>query len=319
MEAELKQKVDELFHSIGKYRKSSEFLELLNFCRKFHYLSPYNAMLVQIQRPGARLVLTAAKWKSSYNIGVKQTARPLMILIPFGPVDFVFDLDDTEGDSKGLIPDSVLQPFKTKGKVSSKIVECLLKNLKYYGIRLEFVEFGNQQQARIERLKVQSTNKTSIYHKKAFYEIALPEYYLISINKNCTKEEVFAALVHELAHFFCQHLLPVTDTWWKYRNRDKNEKEFEAETIAWLVCERIGIVNPSASYLSGYLNSNNQVPNISIECILKATLAIEGLLEPQRIEDGLLAKKDEEVKKLLREIKKNNVSLTSPPLLFDNI
>ena len=83
MESELKQKVDELFHSIGKYRKSSEFLELLNFCRKFHYLSPYNAMLVQIQRPGARLVLTAGKWKSSYNIGVKQAARPLMILIPF--------------------------------------------------------------------------------------------------------------------------------------------------------------------------------------------------------------------------------------------
>ena len=319
MESELKQKVDELFHSIGKYRKSSEFREFLNFCRKFHYLSPYNAMLVQIQKPGAQLVLTADKWKRNYNIEVKQTARPLMILIPFGPVDFVFDLDDTEGDSKRLIPDSVLHPFKTKGKVSSKIVECLLKNLKFYGIRLEFVEFGSQQQARIERLKATSTNKTSICHKKTFVDIELPEYYLISINKKCTTEEVFAALVHELAHFFCQHLLPVTETWWKYRNRNKNEKEFEAETIAWLVCERIGIVNPSASYLSGYLNSNSQVPNISIECILKATNAIESLLEPQRIEDGLLAKKDEVVKKQLREIKKNNVSLESPPSLFDTL
>ena len=319
MESELKLKVDELFHSIGKYRKSSDFRELINFCCKFHYLSPYNAMLVQIQRPGARLVLTAGKWQSRYNIGVKQNANPLMILIPFGPVDFVFDLDDTEGDSKGLIPDSVLQPFKTKGKVSSKIIDCLLKNLTFYGIRLEFVEFGSQQQARIERLKATSTNKTSICHKKTFVDIELPEYYLISINKNCTIEEVFAALVHELAHFFCQHLLPVTETWWKYRNRNKNEKEFEAETIAWLVCERIGIVNPSASYLSGYLNSNSQVPNISIECILKATNTIESLLEPQRIEDGLLAKKDEEVKKQLREIKKSNVSLTSPPNLFDNI
>jgi len=304
METEQKQKVDELFHSIGKYQQSSEFRELLNFCSKFHYLSPYNAMLVQIQKPGAILVLTAGKWKSSYNIGVKQTARPLMILIPFGPVDFVFDLGDTEGDSKGLIPDSVLHPFKTKGKVSTKIIECLLKNLKFYGIRLEFVEFGSQQQAQIEKLKATSTNKASIYHKNALYNIELPEYYLISINKNCTTEEVFAALVHELGHFFCQHLLPVTESWWKHRSRDKNEKEFEAETIAWLVCERIGIVNPSESYLSGYLNSNSHVPDISIECILKATNAIEGLFRPQRIEDGFLAKKDEEVKKQLREIKK---------------
>ena len=52
------------------------------------------------------------------------------------------------------------------------------------------------------------------------------------------------------------------------------------------------------------LNSNSHVPDISIECILKATNAIEGLFRPQRIEDGFLAKKDEEVKKQLREIKK---------------
>jgi len=304
MDFEPKDKIDELFHSVGKYRQSSEFRELLNFCRKFHYLSPYNAMLVQIQKPGASFVQTAGKWKSTYNVGIKQTARPLMILIPFGPVDFVFDLADIEGDSKGLIPESVLLPFKTKGEISVKIVDRLVNNLKFYGIKLEFVSFGNQQQAQIERLKFPGINKIEIKYKNILYEIALPEYFLISINSKSSKEELFAGIIHELAHFFCCHLYPVTDVWWKHRNLNHAEKEFEAETIAWLICERIGIKNPSDAYLSGYLDKNNQVPSISMECILKATNTIEALFESQRIEEGYLAKKDDKVKKQLQEMKK---------------
>ena len=127
---------------------------------------------------------------------------------------------------------------------------------------------------------------------------------MISINNQSTKEEVFAALIHELGHFFCQHLSPVNLSWWETRNLSLNEKEFEAETVGWLICERIGIVNPSAEYLSGYLDNDRHIPNISLETILKVTNTIEDLFAPQRIEDGLLAKKDEEVKKQLQAMKK---------------
>lgn len=304
MELDIKDKIDELFHSIGKYRRSSEFLELLQFCRKFHYLSAYNAMLVQMQRPGATFVHTARNWDKRFNVQVKQNANPLIILVPFGPVDFVFDIDDTEGESKKLIPESILHPFKTKGTLSSYIYSTLIDNLKFYGIKLESVTFGIQLHARIERLRAPIFNDILIKYKKVQYEIRLPEYYLISINQRSKKEEVFAALVHELAHFFCQHLKPVKEDWWKHRNLSLNEAEFEAETVAWLVCERIGIDNPSAEYLSGYLNNNSQVPNISIECILKMTNTIEALFKPLRIEEGLLAKKDKDVKRQLQELKK---------------
>lgn len=303
MEFEIKDKVDELFHSIGKYRRSSEFQVLLNFCRRFHYLSAYNAMLVQMQRPGATFVHTAGNWEKRFNIRVKQNANPLIILVPFGPVDYVFDIEDTEGESKKLIPESILRPFKTKGTLPSSTYKTLANNLKYYGIKLESVTFGSQQHARIERLDVTTYVDLPVKYKKDQYIIYLPEYYLISINNKSTKEEVFAALIHELAHFFCLHLSPVDRSWWDTRNLYLNEREFEAETVAWLICERIGIENPSAEYLSGYLDTDSQIPNISLETILKVTNTIEGLFAPQRIADGLLAKQDEEVKKQLLGIK----------------
>ncbi|MBK7442542.1 MAG: hypothetical protein IPI65_13570 [Bacteroidetes bacterium] len=43
------------------------------------------------------IVLSAEKWKK-YRRTIKKNARPLLILMPFGPVEFVYDITDTEGD-----------------------------------------------------------------------------------------------------------------------------------------------------------------------------------------------------------------------------
>ena len=87
-------------------------------------------------------------------------------------------------------------------------------------------------------------------------------------------------IFHELGHYFCGHFS------YKYKKKyipDRGAKiesvfvrEFEAETVCWLLCERQGIKNPSAAYLSGYLDNYNEIPqNISLDCILKACGRIE--------------------------------------------
>ena len=53
------------------------------------------------------------------------------------------------------------------------------------------------------------------------------------------------------------------------------EREFEAESICYLVCERAGIQNPSAAYLSDYLQRNEFIPAISFDAVLKAAGMIE--------------------------------------------
>ena len=87
--------ITRLFRDIKLYRKCSEFKKKLDFYSNFPYLGVYNAALVEQQRPGARLVLTVKKWEKLYNRRIKTNARPVIILMPFYPVDFLFDISDT--------------------------------------------------------------------------------------------------------------------------------------------------------------------------------------------------------------------------------
>ena len=52
-------------------------------------------------------------------------------------------------------------------------------------------------------------------------------------------------------------------------------REFEAESVSYIVCARLGIDNPSEEYLSGYVKNYDEIPNISLYCILKAGFLIE--------------------------------------------
>ena len=63
----------------------------------------------------------------------------------------------------------------------------------------------------------------------------------------------------------------------KRLNIPLNVIEFEAESVCWLLCERQGIKNPSAEYLSRYVDANKNIPDISLDTVLKAVNTIEQL------------------------------------------
>jgi hypothetical protein len=314
MDSEITNKIENLFDATNRYRKSAEFKELLEFCRRFHYLSAYNAMLIQIQRPGARYVNTAKWWFKNHNLRIKPIANPMIILVPFGPVAYVFDVCDLEGDNLSKLPNSILHPFRTNGSISNNKLNCLISNLKYFGIKFKYANYGNQLAAKIQFLGRSTKSEHVISNQKNTFKITLPEYYLISVKESSSNEEVFASLVHELAHFFCEHLIAPNNKWWQVRNLAHNVEEFEAETVAWIICERNGINNPSEKYLSWYLENNITIPEINLECVLKAINKIEALLLPMNIKDGLLAKKEDYVKKQIPVIKPQSSKVIEPML-----
>jgi hypothetical protein len=57
-------------------------------------------------------------------------------------------------------------------------------------------------------------------------------------------------------------------------------REFEAESVCYLLCKRLSIVNPSEQYLAGYLHE--ETPSISLDCVMKAA----GLIEQMGRERG---------------------------------
>jgi len=46
-----------------------------------------------------------------------------------------------------------------------------------------------------------------------------------------------------------------------------------------MAAERFGVSNPSAKYLSGYLEQNNEIPDISLEAVINALNSIESMLQ----------------------------------------
>lgn len=88
--------LDELVNLAFQYKSSKSCQELIRFVGRFRFYSPYNAMLVHIQMPGAQFVAPAHRWIREYGRRIKPNAHPLVILRPRGPVMFVFDVGDTE-------------------------------------------------------------------------------------------------------------------------------------------------------------------------------------------------------------------------------
>ena len=107
-----RQSLDELFTLARRYKSSKTYKELLDFIAKFRFYAPFNAMLVHIQKPGAKYVAPPHRWLADYRRRIKPEAQPLVILQPMGPVMFVFDVSDTEPE-KGAppLPPDVEHPF----------------------------------------------------------------------------------------------------------------------------------------------------------------------------------------------------------------
>lgn len=99
---------------------------------------------------------------------------------------------------------------------------------------------------------------------------------------------------HELGHLFCYHQCYDPS---KHRSLTLKEREFEAETVAWLVCKRQGIENPSEEYLASYA-PHGEIPICSTDIIMKAVTEIEKMLKQEiKIKDSLWYKEDKLLQK----------------------
>ena len=92
----VKRSLDELFTLTLQYKTSRAYYDLLQFVARFRKYSPFNAMLVHVQKPGARYVAPPNRWLRDHGRRIRPGAHPLVILQPMGPVMFVFDVSDTE-------------------------------------------------------------------------------------------------------------------------------------------------------------------------------------------------------------------------------
>ncbi len=275
-----KRALDDLFIQTRQYKSSKSYMELIAFISRFRFYSAYNAMLVHIQMPGAVFVAPAHRWLFGYGRTVIAGARPLVILQPMGPVMFVFDVADTEpGQYPKPLPKEVVKPFDIRHGTLNDELEQTIDNAKRDGIRITQQKQGSQSAGSIQKTK--TLNQTVPFkigkdEKGAPVYKNIPVYYELIINENMNRIAQYATLIHELAHLYCGHLGTVNKKWWPdRRGLSTLAEEFEAESISYLICKRMGITSSSDEYLSSYQNHNQNIPDISLELVMKVVGLIE--------------------------------------------
>ena len=278
-----KRALDELFNQTTQYRTSKAYHALLQFVARFRFYSPFNAMLVHMQMPGAVFVATPHRWLKEFGRTLKPDARPLVMLKPMGPVMFVFDVCDTDPTeySRPLPPD-VENPFSIRRGCFGNQLEQVMENAIRDGLRVTFAKSGSQSAGSIRlnpEAGARSQNFTSGYDKNRQPIVEpVPIRYDLVVSDSLAPEGRYATIVHELAHLYCGHLGSPNGKWWPNRQGlSRKLAEFEAESVAYLVCSRLGIENPSEKYLSSFVKTQDDVPRISLDCVLKATGLIESM------------------------------------------
>ena len=254
-----KSTIDELFRRSKDLKSSAKYAEAISFVSKIRTYKPFNNMLVYIQNPETTFYATVNRWKNDFGRRVREDARPMIILAPMHPVLLVYDVLDTEGDD---LPEWFEEAFDVEGYFDDNTLDRTVENcLFHYAIRVEEKEMGLLHGGTATRFDTGGHFKMKIELKhrvdiKAQYEV----------------------LCHELAHIFLGHLGSDKNRWWPSRmNLTRNQKEIEAESVAYIVCRRLGLVTRSAEYLTGYIKDENDLSRISVDLITKVAGKIEDM------------------------------------------
>lgn len=269
--------LDELFSVARSYRTSEAYHELLKFITHFRFYAPYNAMLIHVQMPGATFVAPPHRWLREYQRRIVVGARPLVILQPNGPVMFVFDVSHTEPlPGAPALPRKVERPFDVSGGSVGRQYELTVENARRDGIEVVERDAGSQSAGSIQEAEPGTELKVQVRTRPKPDVAWVPRHYGLVLNSKHSRETKYATLAHELAHLYCGHLGTPNAKWWPDRRGVSDVvAELEAESVSYLVCERLGIESPSAEYLAGHLKPNGETLDISLECVVRAGGLIE--------------------------------------------
>lgn len=256
--------LDQLLTESRIYSRSKDYQELLDFVVRLRDFAPFNAMLLQIQKPGLTFAATARDWWDRFERRPKNGARPLLILRPFSPVAFVYDVLDTEGKQ---LPEDVMSCFLARGMVDEDQIASFRVSLATNGIDLNLIDAGDGKAGEIWLVGPAPSDKD--FTK-----------YGLSINKNHPPVVQFTTLAHELGHLFLGHLgadrkLKIADR----RGLAYPQRELEAESVAYVVCRRNGVLPKSQSYLSNFVEADTTVEHLDIYPIMHAAGRVEDILE----------------------------------------
>ncbi len=243
----VKSAFDQIAAAIENINTDEDWLQYLEFNSKFYHYSARNILLIYMQKPDASFVKGYKAWHELERY-VKKGAKGIAILAPCikkvkasedrdksceqgsqdedeqqklvgFTVKYVFDISDTDGNDENI--------------------PVLIKGLS-----------GNSEQEKglYEKLKALVSQDHQVQEvtgigAKGYYNIKSGE---IAVRSDLDYRQKIKTLLHEYAHAIDYQMNPAEDI-------SKNHRELIAESVAYVVSNRLGV--DTSSYSTGYIRS----------------------------------------------------------------
>lgn len=224
----------------------------------------FNSLLIVLQRPHAKYLLPARQWRDRWGRRVRPGQHPILIMWPFSPDEFLFDVSQVEpaSDRAPELPTERSNPFAMQhAQDAAFALHWMKNNATHDGVRTTTAGHGLSSAGQIARatpgrmlaLEARDGSVAIGSSTRLRYEVLLNDAY--------SDTEQLATMAHELGHLYCGHLGALETDWWPARRPESEAmREFEAESVAQLVFRRVAPEAQLPPHLFQYFGENLPEP-----------------------------------------------------------
>ncbi|NLK23155.1 MAG: ImmA/IrrE family metallo-endopeptidase [Clostridiales bacterium] len=289
----------QLEEGIKDLYKSDKYKEYLDVMSRFHNYSSNNIGLILLQKPDASRVAGFNAWKKEFNRFVNKGEKGIGILAPasykktieidkIDPItqEPMLNKDGKKVTEKKEITQNyfrvvyVFDVSQTDGEPLPELASKLTDEVKDFDVLFNILKNVSPYPIEYEDITSSANGYCDPVNKR------------IAIRKGLAEAQIIKTAIHEIAHSILHSDL-------KTRVRDSSTREVEAESIAYVVSNVLGI--DTSSYSFGYVGGWSKDKELSQ---LKSSLDTI-----QKTSHDLIFKIDGELK-LLQMNRENNLKIS---------
>ena len=247
---ELTKQLEEGIKDLYKSHKYKEYLDVMS---KFHNYSSNNIQLILLQRPDATRVAGFNAWKKEFNRFVSKGEKGIAILAP-APYKKIVEVDKIDSITKKPILNNdgtkatekkeitqnyfrvvyVFDVSQTEGEPLPELASRLTSDVKDFDDLFSALKNVSEFPIEYEDITSGANGYCDPVNKR------------IAIKEGLGEAQIIKTTIHEIAHSILHSDL-------KNRDRDSSTREVEAESIAYVVSNVLGI--DTSSYSFGYVGA----------------------------------------------------------------
>ena len=267
-EEKTKQAFEMIEQGVKDVYSSDNFRKYLSCCSKFHSYSLNNTLLILAQKPDATLVAGYNAWQRNFNRHVDKGEKGLIILAPVkNKITQLMDKSDEDGnpvlDENGdpIKEERVINQLRFTtttvfdiSQTSGEPLPSLIHNLT--GSSDEILAFiDSVKNICTIPIDYHSPSKDAVLAggAKGYYSIAEDR---IVLNMELEDMQIAKTLIHEYSHSILH----------KTTDKDSDQREIEAESLAFVLCDHFGI--DTSDYSFGYIASYAAQDEAKLKTIL---------------------------------------------------